>query len=71
VPWYGEWILSFPKAPRGSVSIMIWQYACSAVIGMVFEAVGALFALYVISTSKKASKTRKTEVPVGAEKKAK
>ena len=45
IPWYGEWILSFPRAPSGSVSVQVWQLACGAVLGMLAEAVGALVAL--------------------------
>jgi len=41
LPGYVEWTLSFPRAPRGSVSIQIWQLACSSVIAMVSEAVVA------------------------------
>jgi hypothetical protein len=45
VPSYGEWLLSFPKAPLGSVSVQAWQLACGAVIAMVAEAIGALMVL--------------------------
>ncbi|KAI1430587.1 CHD5-like protein-domain-containing protein [Xylaria sp. CBS 124048] len=31
-PYYIEWILSFPRAPIGSVSIVSWQTACAAVV---------------------------------------
>jgi len=41
LPGYVEWTLSFPRAPRGSVSIQVWQLACSSVIAMVSEAVVA------------------------------
>ncbi|KAF2665423.1 chd5 domain-containing protein [Microthyrium microscopicum] len=45
IPWYGEWVLSFPYAPRGSVSVQAWQFACGAVLSMIAEALKALSAL--------------------------
>jgi hypothetical protein len=33
--------------------VQIWQFACGAVLGMMFEAVGALFALWFTKTKKK------------------
>lgn len=29
VPSYVEWLLAFPRAPRGSVSIQVWSFAAS------------------------------------------
>ena len=45
MPGYVEWLLAFPRAPRGSVSIQIWGIACASVIGMVGSAVAAGFVL--------------------------
>lgn len=45
VPWYIEWVLSFPAAPIGSVSIQIWGIACITVVQMVGAAVVATFIL--------------------------
>ena len=45
MPGYVEWILSFPRAPRGSISINIWGIACASVIGLVSEATAAIYAL--------------------------
>lgn len=47
VPYYVEWILSFPKAPLGAVSIQMWFIACGSVIALVGEAVVAIWALVV------------------------
>jgi hypothetical protein len=55
VPYYVEWILSFPRAPLGSVSINVWGIACASMLALVTEAVGAG---YVLATKK--------PVPVGA-----
>ncbi|KAF2742503.1 protein get1 [Sporormia fimetaria CBS 119925] len=49
VPRYVEWVLSFPRAPIGSVSINIWNLACACVITMAAEAV---IAGYVLVTKK-------------------
>lgn len=45
VPYHVEWILSFPRAPVGSVSVNMWAIACASIIGMVSEAVRASWAL--------------------------
>ena len=54
VPYYVEWILSFPRAPLGSVSINIWGIACASMVSLAAE---ALTATYVLITKK--------PVPVG------
>lgn len=40
--WQVEWVLSFPRAPLGTVSIQIWGGACATVISLVGDAVGAI-----------------------------
>ncbi|KAI8934069.1 GET complex subunit get1 [Plenodomus lindquistii] len=45
VPYYAEWILSFPRAPLGSVSINIWGIACASMIKLVAEALAAAWVL--------------------------
>jgi len=45
LPWFGEWVVSFPAAPRGAVSLQVWQLACRAVIGMIADAILATVAL--------------------------
>jgi tail-anchored protein insertion receptor len=47
LPFYAEWLLSFPMAPRGSISIYIWSIACGSVIKMVSDALVAGFVLAV------------------------
>lgn len=54
VPYYVEWILSFPRAPLGSVSINIWGIACASMVSLAAE---VLTATYVLITKK--------PVPVG------
>ena len=45
VPYYVEWILSFPRAPLGSVSINVWGIACASTIALVAEAIAAAWVL--------------------------
>ncbi|KAL6707882.1 GET complex subunit get1 [Coniothyrium glycines] len=45
VPYYVEWILSFPRAPLGSVSINIWGIACASMIALLAEAIAAAWVL--------------------------
>ncbi|KAJ6030122.1 hypothetical protein N7499_012540 [Penicillium canescens] len=59
-PYYVQWIVSFPRAPLGSVSIQVWSSVCAAAIALVGEVVGAFIAQVV---------GRKEPVPVGAESK--
>ncbi|RDL37806.1 Protein GET1 [Venustampulla echinocandica] len=45
VPYYAEWLLSFPRAPLGSISIQAWALACMAIIVLVSDTLVALVAL--------------------------
>ncbi|OIW27551.1 hypothetical protein CONLIGDRAFT_645804 [Coniochaeta ligniaria NRRL 30616] len=58
-PYYVEWFLSFPRAPMGSVSIVAWQSACTGVLTLLADTVGAIVGLVVGSKQKQG-------VPVGA-----
>ncbi|RYC63054.1 hypothetical protein CHU98_g3143 [Xylaria longipes] len=42
-PYYVEWILSFPRAPLGSISIVSWQTACAAAVLLFSDAIKAAF----------------------------
>lgn len=54
VPYYAEWLLSFPRAPLGSVSVQAWGLACGAIILLVSDAIVAIVALAVGAGSQKA-----------------
>ncbi|ODH25675.1 protein GET1 [Paracoccidioides brasiliensis] len=41
IPWQVEWVLSFPRAPMGTVSIQVWGGACAVVVALIGEAIGA------------------------------
>ena len=45
VPYGVEWVLSFPRAPVGSVSVNIWAIACASVVGLVTEAIVGVWTL--------------------------
>jgi hypothetical protein len=45
VPYYGEWLLSFPRAPLGSVSINVWGIACASMIALASEGLAAVWVL--------------------------
>lgn len=65
VPYYGEWILSFPRAPLGSVSIQVWGMACGAAILLVSEAVVAVVGLVMEMKNKQpVKKGNKEKVPM-------
>jgi tail-anchored protein insertion receptor len=55
VPYYAEWILSFPRAPLGSVSLQVWTMACSGVVKMVSEALiaAAVLGLSYVAAGKR------------------
>ncbi|CAI7595449.1 unnamed protein product [Penicillium pancosmium] len=43
-PYYVEWVLSFPRAPIGHVSIQVWSNVCASTIAVVGEILGAVIA---------------------------
>lgn len=45
MPYYIEWVLSFPKAPLGSISVQSWWIACASVILLVGDAGTAVYTL--------------------------
>jgi len=56
VPYYAEWLLSFPRAPLGSISIQAWSLACGAVILLASDAIIAVRGLIVASKVTQGSK---------------
>lgn len=44
-PVYVQWLLCFPRAPMGSVSIQAWGMACASVITLVSDALVAAWGL--------------------------
>ncbi|KAK3903853.1 CHD5-like protein-domain-containing protein [Staphylotrichum tortipilum] len=63
-PYYVEWFASFPRAPLGSVSIVVWQWACTAVLALVMEA--ALGVMGLITASRQAQRQKQPVPAAGA-----
>ena len=63
VPIYIEWILSFPRAPIGSVSIQMWAISCGTVIRLVGA---ALVAAWVLMQTFRGKEKEKQKVKVSA-----
>lgn len=53
-PYYIEWILSFPRAPIGTVSIQIWSGACATAITVAGQGLSSLQALVQTSAQDQA-----------------
>jgi hypothetical protein len=66
MPYYAEWLLSFPRAPVGSISIQAWALACGAVILLVSDAIVAVIALGTKQGTVKEEKV-KMKVPAGGD----
>jgi hypothetical protein len=62
VPYYAEWVLSFPKAPLGSISVNIWAIACGSVISLLSEAIASLWALRITAAAAVDGKQGKQEM---------
>jgi hypothetical protein len=65
-PYYVEWILSFPRAPLGSISIVSWQVACTGVIMLVSDTITAILGL--VLGAKLQAQEKPMAVPAGTKK---
>ncbi|KAI0018285.1 CHD5-like protein-domain-containing protein [Xylariomycetidae sp. FL0641] len=63
-PYYVEWVLSFPRAPLGSVSIVSWQTACTAVVTLLSDTITAILGLALEALEAKAANAKKQKQPV-------
>lgn len=61
-PYYAEWIISFPRAPLGSVSVASWQLACTGVVALVSDTLGAILKLVLDARRTYASRQREQPV---------
>ncbi|GLA31288.1 GET complex subunit get1 [Aspergillus niger] len=59
LPYYMAWLLSFPRAPMGSVSIQIWSNVCATAITTMAEVVTAV--LLQRATAAAAPAAKKTQ----------
>ncbi|KAL5120100.1 GET complex subunit get1 [Pleosporales sp. CAS-2024a] len=68
LPYYVEWILSFPRAPLGSVSINVWGIACASVIALAADGIAAVWVLVTkrptpVATEKEAMASQADQKP--------
>ncbi|KAF6814932.1 CHD5 domain-containing protein [Colletotrichum sojae] len=67
-PYYAEWLMSFPKAPIGSVSIVSWQLACNGMVTLISELIISVIGLVFTAKQGKATPFK---VPAGGATKSK
>lgn len=67
-PYYVEWVLSFPRAPLGSVSIVSWQMACSVVIKLISDTITSILGLILGAKIQKREKQPMKAQAAGGEK---
>ena len=58
VPVYLEWMLALPRAPTGSVSILVWELACASVVQVFIAAVTSAIQL---QTRRRAADSQRSE----------
>lgn len=68
VPYYAEWLLSFPRAPLGSISIQAWFVACGAVILLASDVILATIKLLVEATAGQPQKSKANAMKFAGEK---
>ncbi|KAL1305520.1 hypothetical protein AAFC00_007132 [Neodothiora populina] len=61
VPGHVEWLLAFPRAPTGSISIQVWGIACVSTISMLSEAIGAIYTLVTSKQTQSRPRKQKEE----------
>lgn len=62
MPIYVEWLLAFPRAPRGSVSIQMWGIACATIV----QLVGAAVVAGLVLVRQQQQGTQKMKMGAGA-----
>ena len=66
MPWYVEWVLGFPRAPYGSVSVQVWGASCAVVVALVGDTVGWALASILARQQVGGKRNTKTAMPVKA-----
>ncbi|KAI0391020.1 CHD5 domain-containing protein [Xylariaceae sp. FL0594] len=59
-PYYVEWVLSFPRAPLGSVSIVSWQTACAGVVLFLSDAIKTALSTALKTNTRQTQATKVT-----------
>ncbi len=62
-PYYMEWFASFPRAPLGSVSIVVWQWACTGMLALIMEA--AVGVLGLVAAGRQSQKQKQPVLAAG------
>ncbi|KAL2139526.1 hypothetical protein VTI28DRAFT_5062 [Corynascus sepedonium] len=66
-PYYVEWFASFPRAPLGSVSIVMWQAACTSMLTLLVDTVVGIIGLLAARKQSEGQKQKqKQAVPAAA-----
>ncbi|KAK4252042.1 CHD5-like protein-domain-containing protein [Corynascus novoguineensis] len=66
-PYYVEWFASFPRAPLGSVSIVMWQAACTSMLTLLIDTVVGIIGLLAARKQSEGPKQKqKQPVPAAA-----
>ncbi|KAF9887602.1 GET complex subunit get1 [Aspergillus nanangensis] len=60
-PYYVEWVLSFPRAPLGSVSIQVWSNVCATTISVLAEIVTATLLQLGSNAKRVPTEAKKTQ----------
>lgn len=71
-PYWAEWLISFPRAPLGSVSIASWQLACTGMVTLVGELVTGIWGLVNAGTATESNNVKgkkMKEEPIKAQEK--
>jgi hypothetical protein len=58
-PWQVEWILSFPRAPLGTVSIQVWSAACGTAVSIIGDTVA-----YVVVSMRSSGTSKQKSAPI-------
>ncbi|KAI9829040.1 MAG: GET complex subunit get1 [Thelocarpon impressellum] len=68
LPRYAEWLLAFPRAPTGSISIQVWGMACMSVIQLFSAIVAAVYGYWLRQSSggERAEPQKHAAAPAGA-----
>jgi len=59
LPWYVEWVLGFPRAPYGSVSVQVWGTVCGVVVALVGDTIGSTVVTLLSKRQARAKKGKK------------
>jgi hypothetical protein len=65
-PYYVEWFASFPRAPLGSVSIVVWQWACTGILTLIVEAITGIIGLVAANGQSRREKQKQPVPAAGA-----